>query len=113
MDSFALTFASNWASPDISDEIIKGRINIFSIRMSMSPGNEINKIESLLKFMYLIKQPATMPAMTAAIVSMSRRLSTSHLHPCRRKGRKEGELENEFEKGSNELEGDVRQLGEF
>lgn len=85
MDSFALTFASNWASPDISDEIIKGRINIFSIRMSMSPGNEINKIESLLKFMYLIKQPATMPAMTAAIVSMSRRLSTSHLHPCREK----------------------------
>ena len=54
----------------------------------MSPGNEINKIESLLKFMYLMKQPATMPATTASMVNMSRRLSTSHLHPCVRKERK-------------------------
>ena len=61
--------------------------------MRMSPGNEINKIESLLKFMYLIKQPATIPAITAAIVSMSRRLSTSHLHPWKRARKRKNALE--------------------
>ena len=75
-----LTLASSCARPAIKDEIISGRINILSMRIKMSPGNEMSITESLLKFAYRIVPPATIPTITPRMVNISSILTQNHRH---------------------------------
>lgn len=72
-----LTFASSCARPAIRDETMSGSISIFSIRIKISPGNEINMIVSSLNSEKRSRKPMIKPSTTPAIVRTSRAFSLS------------------------------------
>lgn len=73
------TFASNCARPAMSEETIRGRISIFSIRIKISPGKDISIIVSSVHSPSRAINPNTRPNMTPAIVRTSRAFSLSQM----------------------------------
>lgn len=62
----------------MSDDIIKGRINIFKTRIRTSPGKLMSIIECEEKFTNRPRNPRIKPNKTAAIVSTNTKFSPIH-----------------------------------
>ena len=77
-----LAFASSCARPEISDEMINGRIIIFSMFISISPGNVMSATVCGVGCAVLTTKPSTAPNTTARIVSSRSRFFRIHLPTC-------------------------------
>lgn len=61
------------------DDIIKGRINILSILINISPGNTISNRVVSENSQYLKSPPKIIPKITADIVNINKRFFRFHL----------------------------------
>lgn len=81
--SFLQLTSSSKDSPAISEEMMRGRMNILRSRMRISPGKDTSKIVPSEKFASRPRNPRKQPIKTPAMVRTKSMFSPVHLDICK------------------------------